>query len=345
MKIVPPPAFDPVRRLDQAYGIRNDRQLSLTEATAVILDPGRLLKGRVVSADGAGLLTVSTELGPFTAASATPLAVGREFWFQVVQAGATPLLAEAGKANAVMNLLRVLLPSMAGDLAGLGGVSPDGAGLPADADTTPLSRFLAANGLDATPDPLKLLKTVAHFSPPRPGDRPPAEGMGLPSVSADSDAAPTASQKLTRLLDAHTVVNQQLPPSGRADYYIYPLFFADGASRGEWLFSFEQEGNETDQGGASSSLSFYLAMTKLGDIHLHLTVRPKGLSGTFTLTTPEAADHLRHHLPQLVDALEPIGGPVVITCRTAQFDSLRALKEELTAKAGVERFALVDVKA
>ncbi len=344
MKIVPPPAFDPVRRLDQAYGIRNDRQLSLAEATAVILDPGRLLKGRVVSADGAGLLTVSTELGPFTAASATPLAVGREFWFQVVQAGTTPLLAEAGKANAVMNLLRVLLPGMAGDLAGLG-VTPDGAAQLAEADTTPLSRFLAATALDATPDPLKLLKTVAHFSPTRPGGRPLLEGQGLTPVSADIDAAPTASQKLTRLLDAHTVVNQQLPPSGRADYYLYPLFFADGASRGEWLFSFEQEGNETDQGGASSSLSFYLAMTKLGDIHLHLTVRPKGLSGTFTLTTPEAADHLRHHLPQLVDALEPIGGPVVITCRTAQFDSLRALKEELTAKAGVERFALVDVKA
>jgi hypothetical protein len=344
MKIAPPPAFDPVRRLDQAYGIKSDRQLSLTEATAILLDPGRLLKGRVVSADGAGMVTVSTELGSFTAATATPLAVGREFWFQVVQAGATPLLAEAGKANAVMNLLRVLLPGMAGDLAGLG-VSPDGAGLPADADTTPLSRFLAANALDATPDPLKLLKTVAHFSPPRPGDRPHPEGRGLTPVSAGIDAAPTASQKLTKLLDAHTVVNQQLPPSGRPDYYIYPLFFADGASRGEWLFSFEQAGNETDQGGASSSLSFYLSMTKLGDIHLHLLVRPQGLSGTFTLTTPEAADHLRHQLPQLVDALEPIGGPVVITCRSAQFDSLRSLKEELTAKAGVERFALVDVKA
>jgi hypothetical protein len=344
MKIGQPPALDPGRRLDQAYGIKTDRQLATTETTATLLDPGRLFKGRVVSSDESGLLTITTESGSFTAASTTPLAVGREFWFQVVQAGNTPVLAEAGKANAVMNLLRILLPGMAVDLEGLG-VAQGGEAHPTGSDASRLTSFVAANGLDATPDPIKLLKTVAHFSPGRAGGQPQPAGLDLAPLADSSDPPPSVTQKLSKLLEAHTLVNQQPPPSGRTDYCLYPLFFADGASRGEWLYSFEQEGQDPDHKGSSASLSFYLAMTRLGDIHLNLTVRPQGLSGTFTLTTPEAADHLRLHLPLLVEALEPLAGPVTINCRSAQFDCLKTLKDDLTAKTGLQRFALVDVKA
>lgn len=344
MKIPPPAATDPGRRLDQAYGVRSDRQQAVAEAVSALLDPGRLLKGRVLSVDGGGLVTVSTEQGSFAATTATPLAVGQELWLQVVRGGTTPLLAEAGKANAVMNLLRILLPGMTAEF-GNRDLAPTGSESKPSPEASRLSAFWAANGLDASPDPLKLLKAVAHFSADRGMGQPNAHGLDLTPAAGDFDSPPAAVQKLAQLLDAHALVNQQPPLSGRQDYCIYPLFFADGASRGEWLYSFEQGGNEGGQEENFATLSFYLAMTRLGDIHLNLNMRPHGLSGVFTMTTAEAADHLRHQLPQLVTALEPLAGRVVITCRTAPFDSLRALKDDLTAKAGVERYALVDIKA
>ena len=346
MKILSHPALDPNRRLDQAYGVNTVRQAVPTEVATGVLDPGRLMKGRVTSLDGSGLLTISTESGTFTASSATPLAVGREFWFQVVQAGSTPLLAEAGKANAVMNLLRVLLPAMT---VGLDGLLAYSAGdVPgSDPEATRIARLLMVNAIDATADPIKLIKTVSLANqgrlPPSPPFTTVVEPPHIPPSS--SDAPSPVLQKVTHLLEAHGAVNQQPAPLGGSDYFIYPIFFADQAGRGEWLFSFEQGSNDQESEGVTSNLSFYLAMTRLGDLHLSLTVRPKGVTGTFTLDSPEAATFVRLQLPQLITTLEPIAGSVVITCRSAPLTSLKSLKDDLAAKIGLERFALVDVKA
>lgn len=340
MKVGGPPGINPAgQRLDQAYGVKGTRLAVAAEMAPSLLDPGRLLKGRVVSVEGSGLLTVATEFGSFTATSATPLAVGREVWFQVTPAGATPLLAEAGKTNATINLLRVLLPEM----VALSGPEVVGEG----PEASRLSRLLAANAVDATPDPIKLIKSISQLNLGRSGVASGSDPLPPIPLALGGDLDSPAAQKLARLLEAHALVNQQPAPGARGDYFIYPVFFAEQAGRGEWLFSFEQGGeDEADREGATATLSFYLTMTQLGDIHLSLTARPRGLTGTFTLATPEAADHLRQQLPQLVQALEPLSGAVVITCRSARLDCLTALKDELTAKAGLEeRFALVDVKA
>lgn len=345
MKVGGPSVPDPGRRLDQVYGVKSVRPGATAEvASGLLLDPGRLLKGRVLTVEGTGLLTVATDLGTFTASSATPLAIGREFWFQVAPAGTTPLLAEAGKGNAVMNLLRVLLPGMVAGLEVLGG-SGSGEGQGATPETAQLLRFLEENAVGATPDPVKLLKTISGLSLGRPSPEPPLDLLSPPPLPTGSDVELPVVQKLTRLLEAHAVVNQQ-PAAGGGDYFIYPVFFAEQAGRGEWLFSFDQGREEEDAaGGTTATLSFYLAMSRLGDIHLSLTVRPQGVTGAFTMASPEAADHLRLHLPQLQEALEPLVGPVAITCRSARIDCLKALKEELTAMAGLERLSLVDVKA
>ena len=344
MKVGGPSAPDPGRLVDQVYGVKSVRLGTATEVdSGLLLDPGRLLKGRVVSVEGTGLLTVATDLGTFTASSATPLEVGREFWFQVVQTGTTPLLAEAGKGNAVMNLLRVLLPGMVAGLEGLG-IERASEGQRVTSEAAQLLRFLEENAVAATPDPVKLLKTISGLHLGRPTPEPPLDLLSPPPLPIGRDIDLPVVQKLTRLLEAHALVNQQ-PTAGVGDYFIYPVFFAEQAGRGEWLFSFDQEADEQDQAGTTATLSFYLAMSRLGDIHLTLTVRPKGMTGAFTLASPEAADHLREHLPQLQEALEPLAGPVTITCRSARIDCLKALKEELTAKAGLERLNLVDVRA
>lgn len=339
-----PPVTDPLRRLDQAYGVKIVQPE--TEAAAAVLDLARLLKGRVLSNDGAGLLTVATDLGSFKASSATPLAVGREFWFQVVQAGASPLLAEAGKTNAVLNLLRVLLPAMLAVDGGGAMVAamplPDGKGPQLTPEAERLAHFLADNAVDGAPDPGKLIKTISQLNLGRPSAGERAGGQAVEPLSSLRNLDSPAAQKLVRLLEAHTVVNQQ--PASGSDFFLFPVFFAEQAGRGEWLFSFEQGGGEAGS-GLTSAISFYLSMSQLGDIHLRLNSRSDALTGVFTLTTNDAAAHVRQHLPQLAEALRPLGGTITLTCRTAPIDCLKILKDDLTAQAGMERFALIDVKA
>ncbi len=344
MKIGVPPAIDPARRLDQPYGVKTARPASET-TTAGLLDSGSLLKGRVVNIDAAGLLTVDTEHGSFKASSASVLKIGREFWFEVVQTDANPLLAEAGKKNAVLNLLRVLLPGMLTVDRPLAGTVADLA--PNDVpDVTQgaarLLRFLADNAVDGTPDPGKLLKTISQLQLSLPPGEERSAGQANGPLSFLTEVESPAMQKLLRVLDAHAVVNQQ--PAAGSDFFLFPVFFAEQAGRGEWLFSYEQDGNATDS-TAATNISFYLAMSQLGDTHLSVTSRLNVLTGVFTLSTDDAADHVRQHLPQLVLALKPLADEVVISCRTAHFDCLKALKDDLTAKVGLERFALVDLKA
>ena len=345
MKIGGPPAIDPGRRLDQAYGVKTARPTP--EAAAGLPGPGSLLKGRVMNIDAAGLLTIDTELGSFKASAASVLAVGQEFWFEVVQTGANPLLAEAGQKNAVLHLLRILLPGLLavdGPLPGTAAALPTGEVPNPTPETAPLHRFFVDNAVDGTPDPGKLIKTISrlNLSPPAGTE---AEGPSRPAaqpLSLFHEVESPALQKLIRLLEAHTLVNQQ--PTAGSDYLLFPVFFADQAGRGEWLFSYEQEGGAADP-AATTNISFYLAMSRLGDTHLTITSRQNSLTGVLTLTTDDATDHVRRQLPQLVQALKPLADEVVISCRTAHLDCLKTLRDDLTAKAGLERFALVDLKA
>ncbi|MDP2105054.1 MAG: flagellar hook-length control protein FliK, partial [Desulfobulbaceae bacterium] len=145
----------------------------------------------------------------------------------------------------------------------------------------------------------------------------------------------------------HVLVNQTTGGSVGGDYVIFPIFFAEQAGKGEWLFSFDQrEGGEVGADGEITNLSFYLAMSRLGDIHISLSTRPQSVSGVITLATAEAAEHVRQHLALLVQALERVtGAATVITCRSGPVDCLRALKDDLTSKVGVVgRYALIDVR-
>lgn len=347
MKVGGPPTLDRGQRLDQAYGAKSPPGRATAEEAAALLDPGRLLKGRVVAVEGNGWLTVATELGSFKASSFAALEVGREFWFQVVSAGANPVLAEAGKANAVVNLLRLLLPAMVAVDPAVASTA-DGSG--PDATANRWQQLLADLALDGTPDPIRLIKALALVGQRRgqgsEGGLDPGRDSG-PAAAANREPEPPASQRLGRLVEAHAEVNQQPAVGPGRDYLLFPVFFAGQAGRGEWLFSFDQGGGSDEASAASTvSLSFYLVMTRLGDLHLQLEASPQAIHGVFTLATAEAADHVRRHLPTLRQALQPMAATVALTCRSSRFDCLKAMKEELTARAGLkERFALLDVTA
>lgn len=345
MKVGGPPATDPGRLLDQAYGGKSTQ--TAPEPPARSLEPGLLLKGRVVSIDGGGNFTVASERGSFTASSSRALAVGQEFWFQVAQSGTNPILTEAGKTNAVLNLLRVLLPEM---LSGPGATLPS---LPTDAkgpaaasqEDQRLLRFLADTAIDGKADAGKLLKTLSQLQLSRPGsDKASLADVGASASPLLREIDSPALQKLVRLLDSHAAVNQQPAATTGSDYFLFPVFFAEQSGRGEWLYSYEHNSGGAESTGVAS-ISFYLDMTRLGDVHLAITSQPKALTGVCTLTTAEAADHVRQLLPGLTEALKPLADSVAISCRVAQSDCFKTLRKDLMAKVGMERFALIDVKA
>ncbi|MDA8159928.1 MAG: flagellar hook-length control protein FliK [Desulfobacteraceae bacterium] len=343
MKISGSPPPDPGRLArEQAYA---GKVAGASSGGTAGLEPGLLLKGRVIAADGNGALTVLTERGTFRAAATVALEVGREFWFEAAGGNQTPL-ALAGKANVAFELLRLLLPELlsAGEsgaftTSDLGGAKTPLGGLP-----------WAEGAVDAVPNPLRLLRFVSQLGLLGPsgaetqgGVSRPAEAVNL--VKGLLEASDPALSRLGRMVEAHAQLNQQPPASGTGNYWLFPVFFAEQAGRGEWMFSQEQSsGNDA---GPVSSLSFYLAMSRLGSVHLSLAARPGRMTGVFALATPEAASHLRQHLPDLRRALEPLaGGQVDISCRCSPAGSFQALKEELSAKAGrLASFSLVDVRA
>ncbi|MDD5757600.1 MAG: flagellar hook-length control protein FliK [Desulfobulbaceae bacterium] len=348
MKISGPPVIDPGRFLDQTYN-RTKVPSATPEQLAHALDPGVLVKGRVVSIDQSGTLTVATAQGSFTASSSRPLAVGQEFWFQVVQTGATPTLAEAGKANAVLNLLRVLLPELlTGELtlplsnldnAATGKTTP---GL--TADESRLLQFLTDTSIDGKANPAKLIQLLSQLELSSPVSEKRLGTDLTNSLAALRDLDAPTLQKVVHLLDSHTAINQQPASIAGSDYFLFPIFFAEQSGRGEWLFSYEKKGGDSGQ-DSETAISFYLSMTQLGDIHLSINARENSLTGTFTLNSEDATSHVQQHLPQLTEALSPLAGKIVFSCRTAKLDCLKTLREDLMTKVGMERFALVDVKA
>jgi len=299
------------------------------------LDAGQLLKGRVLSVDPQGTLTVATDFGLLKAASTTVLPVGRELWLQVAQGGSNPLLIEAGKAHAVLNLLRVVLPGLVntGEAAGQEMAQGDA-----------LRSFWEAYAMDGQPDPVKLAKTMALVGQ----GQPVTEGKSALALAAELKGLPVATaQKVAHLVEAHGAVNQSGGGAvSGSDYLLFPVFFAEQAGKGEWLFSFDRQGEGGDAIGDSATLSFYLVMSRLGDVHISLASQRQTLSGVITLASDAAAEHVRERLPLLIEAAQAVmGGRVSITCRCGPANCLKALKDDLTARLGqVDHYALIDIR-
>lgn len=343
MKVGGPPTPDLPRLWDQAYRAKSPAVVPAQVGQGQDQDLGTLRKGRVVSVDAGGLLTIASGQGTFTASSAKSLAIGQEFWFQLVSTTGKPVFVEAGKTQSLLDLLRVLLPEM---LASKGEALPALAGGEPNLDLTPneqrLLQWLTANAVDGKPDPAKLIKFLASLSSGTPLAGENAALSLDKGASFPQQSTLPALQKVLQSLDMHAALNQQSPPVAGGEYFLFPVFFAEQAGRGEWLFSYENHGEH--EGGGGTNLAFYLTMTQLGDVHLALNSRAKALSGLITLTTQEATAHVRQQLPGLIEALRPFADSVDIRCRTGQFSCLQTIKEDLMAKAGLAYFGLVDCK-
>lgn len=333
------------------------------EPPAAALEKGALLQGRVVSNGADGRLVLDLAGQRITARSAVPLPAGREFWFEVSQGGQEPRLVLADKQGGIQLFLQQAaggfkdLGRLEGLLQALGKlVLPGG---PASAlgggdPTALLSRLL----LGGEPAPEKIVQLLTRLDGPQP--QLPAQLQALVAavraqIQASLAGATPGSQEaaagretlaaLARVggvLEAMVAMNEQPPPSNQAPFWLLPCFFALDAGAGSWLLS--REGAE-EGGEESSSLAFFLEMSRLGEMQLQVRVQGERLEGDFFLADPEAARFLGARLGELEERLTELGYRAILRCRTGAEPLLPALKGALEKAVGTTARQLIDIKA
>lgn len=227
--------------------------------------------------------------------------------------------------------------------------------LPSAASGAPLKELLptiAALAQGAEPAPEKLVLLLSSLqgeqSPMAPG-APLLDQLTtlLRALPAEGIAASTAAATIARshaLLAAMAHCNQQVPAQHQPLFWFFPCFFAMGEGAGSWLLQTAAE--EGPEGKGGYTLSFFLEMSRLGEVQLQVAVKGEEVRGAFALADEAAVAHLRQALPELKERLAALGyrvGP--FSCSVARERLLPGLKRALEEAAALAPTRLLDVKA
>lgn len=314
---------------------------------------GELVRGKItgLTPEGKVLLTVGETV--IEARSEVALKVGGEFWFEVRQAGAEPWLALAEQKGAAQEVLRLLAagnPALNRLLPALTVMLEAGEGMPPELRTQieTLVQAMTATAQGAAPAPEKLFLLLSSLQ----GDQgalasgaPPLEQLAnlLAALPAEGGEAVTASRSHA-LLTAMTQCNQQVPAQHQPLFWLFPCFFAMGEGAGSWLLQTAVE--EGSAGETGYSLSFFLEMSRLGEVQLQVTVLGEEVRGAFHLENEAAVAPLRQELPELKERLAALGYRVgEFSCQPTRTRLLQGLKNALEEAAGLAPTRLLDVKA
>jgi hypothetical protein len=320
-------------------------------ARAVTLTQGQLLKGRVVRVEENGrvLLAVDDEL--FTARTPLKLTEGSEHWLEVRRGGAEPWLALAGQKGAAGELLRLLAAEEAGRgkaLELLLGGGADRHQLPPAAASLlqGLAGLLRGSAAGDEADSARLIFGLLSLQDPSGKKEESVVRRRLADLLAvlpEEAAGRKEGEKLARIFAAMEEMNLQ--PAAGERFFLFPCLLAGGAGWGEWLLTPDGSG-EAAAGDEGYELSFFLRLSRLGELHLRLTVRGEAIRGIFAAASAEARQHLESSLPELTGLLEGLGfEKISLTCRPAERHLLAELQEALGRCAGLAPLALVDLRA
>ncbi len=299
---------------------------------------GDLIKARVVAVASDGRVTLDVNGATLAARSAVPLTVGSELWLEIGAGGSLPLLALAAKKGAVQDLLKLLLsPGLA---PGTGGEKAQGAPAHPVGLRAPAGSFAAPVGENAASERVKLLVSLLSRQK-LPKEEQDALLAAFSGRATRADLPSTATDLLVRILTAHQEVNSQPPQPGHQNFFLFPCFFTGSEGWGEWLFSPEKA---DDQGNPAYSVSFFLEMSALGPLAIHVSVRGAAISGELCPGSEKAQRFISERLPELSGALADLGyRPVALSCRRQAKALVAQLAEKLEQKASLERFSLVDL--
>ncbi len=318
------------------------------------LSPGSLLKARVIdfSSDGRVLLEIEGKI--VTASSRTPLSKG-DILLEVTQGGDNPVLSPAWKKAAVQNFLQSFLGAGTGPhnavklLNKMTGLHTSQATGKTNLSLTNLLRAINAITIDGSGDIGKILQTEAAISPqsatflPKLLQKFLEEGSGRTEASSLTANEYSSLKKLTHILELLGEVNDQPLPGKQSDFSFFPCFFAGDSGWGQWLFhKNEKKGQQKDQ---AYSLSFFLEMSRIGNLHCQVHVQGQALQGHFFVDSEKISTHIRQAFSELTDILNNLGySPVSFSCEFKQTSMIQELKESLQSLAGME-MSIVNLRA
>ncbi|MDA8163628.1 MAG: hypothetical protein M0017_01155 [Desulfobacteraceae bacterium] len=318
---------------------------------AVSLNPGQLLKCRVlrVEENGRVLLSIDDEL--VTARTPLKLEAGSEHWLEVRRGGTEPWLALAGQKGAAAELLRLLAGEEGGrgkvlELLLAGSGSQDQLSPPAFSPLQQVAGLLAESAAGGEPDPARIILALMLLQPAGTKE----EGgllrrrlSELQAVLPEGAPARKGAEKLARLFGAVEELNGQ-PPAAGERFFVFPCLLAGTSGWGEWLLNPDE--SQGASGEAGYGLAFFLHLSRLGELHLQLTVHGGAVRGAFATASGAARQHLEICLPELTAALHGLGfGEVHLACRQAERHLLLELQEAIRRQARMAPLALVDLRA
>ena len=330
---------------------------------SLLFGQGQLVRGEVtgLTPDGKVLLDIGGQM--VEARSEVALKPGSTLWLEVRQT--EPLwLRVADKKGAAQEFLRqyyadpaamgkglrallglAFLSEAEKSLADQAGVLQNfaNAAMGAEADPDRIIRLLAMLGNGGTAEkngtgqagsgPQRLHQLVALLAEDRGG------------VLGKANAA--AMQKLGLLLELQGELNALPASAQQAQFLLFPCLFTMGAGVGQWLFTLDRGEDQTATGeDRGYTLSFFLEMSRLGEVQIQLRVKGQTLQGECVVNTEAVREHLAPQLAELEALLGKLGYESVhFSCRVAKASMLESLKTGIEAAAQLDSVRIVDLEA
>jgi len=324
------------------------------------LEEGQLLKGRVVGFTPEGKVLLEIGGRTISARSEIALRPGSELWLEVRQGGDSPWLSLADRKGVAQKFLQELLPSAAQlakalsvllGIAGKSGESGPGGGI-----ENILQQFASlSQGAEARPE--EVVRLLAWMNAGPEGEAPGLFDARLSDqlraavdlLSRNQELLPKSEvgglQRLASMLDMHQQLNSLPSSPAQPLYLIFPVFFALGSGWGEWMFIREEDRGKGAAGGRVT-LSFFLEMSRLGELQFELRIEGKSLHGDLVVADQEVLDFLGGQISELKELLGKLGyGPVYFRLRIGQTGMLQELKAVLENVARLRPVSIVDVTA
>jgi len=156
-----------------------------------------------------------------------------------------------------------------------------------------------------------------------------------------------AMQKLGMLLELQGELNALPASAQQAQFLLFPCLFAMGAGVGQWLFTLDRGEDQAAAGGERGySLSFFLEMSRLGEVQIQLRVKGQALQGECLVNSEAVREHLAPQLAELEELLGKLGyEPVLFSCRVAKVGMLESLKTGIEMAAQLDSVRIVDLQA
>ena len=330
---------------------------------SLLFGQGQVVRGEVtgLTPDGKVLLDIGGQI--VEARSEVALKPGSALWLEVQQA--EPLwLRVADKKGAAQEFLRQYYADPAAMAKGLRALQ--GLAFLADtekslADQAGVLQGFANTAMGSEADPDRIIRllamlggggTAAKNGTSQAGSGPQkfqelvallAEDRG--GILGKANAA--AMQKLGLLLELQGELNGLPVSAQQAQFLLFPCLFAMGAGVGQWLFTLDRGEDQAATGEERGyTLSFFLEMSRLGEVQIQLRVKGQTVQGECVVNSEAVREHLAPQLAELEELLGKLGyGPVHFSCRVAKASMLESLKSGIEVVAQLGSVRIVDLEA